>query len=163
MFDITEFKETMELNIEKVIDDLQYQVKEYRNKRDSINEKYKNEDPECPERDLELEEVKPAYLKLVVNKKTAVVSIASNELHECYSLDVDEEGNYFAIAFISMETLEEYFTHFQYEFAGRDECARHYCGNFKSFMRNLTSVIMEGMLATTLFGGNGAIDKVTTL
>ena len=163
MFDITEFKEMMELNIEKVIDDLQFQVKEYRKKQDLINEKYKNEDPECPERDLELEEVKPAYLKLVVNKKTAVVSIASNELHECYSLDVDEEGNYFAIAFISMETLEEYFTHFQYEFAGRDECARHYCGNFKSFMRNLTSVIMEGMLATTLFGGNGEIDKVTTL
>ena len=163
MFDIAEFKETMELNIEKVIDELQYQVKEYRNKRDSINEKYKNEDPECPERDLELEEVKPAYLKLIVNKKTAVVSIASNELHECYSLDVDEEGNYFAIAFISMDILDQYFIHFAYEFAGRDDCARHYYGNFKSFMSCLTSVIMEGMLATAMFGGNGKTEKVVTL
>lgn len=162
MFDITEFKETMELNIEKVIDGLQYQVKEYRNKRDSINEKYENEDPVCPERDLEIKEVKPAYLKLVVNKKTAVVSIASNELHECYSLLV-EEGNYFAIASISMDRLEEYFTHFGYEFAGRDDCARHYCGNFKSFMGRLTGVIMEGMLATAMFGGNGKIEKVVTL
>lgn len=161
--DITEFKKMVGINIEKVIDDLQFQVKEYRKKQDLINEKYKNEDPECPERDLELEEVKPAYLKLVVNKKTAVVSIASNELHECYSLDVDEEGNYFAIAFISMDILDQYFTHFQYEFAGRDDCACHYYGNFKSFMSRLTGVIMEGMLATTMFGGNGKMEKVETL
>ena len=52
---------------------------------------------------------------------------------------------------------------FGHEFAGRDDCARHYYGNFKSFMRNLTSVIMEGMLATAMFGGNGKIEKVVTL
>ena len=161
--DITEFKEMVGINIEKVIDGLQFQVKEYRKKQDLINEKYKNEGPECPERDLEMQAVEPSYLKLIVNKKTAIVSIASHPSHECYALDKDEEGNYFAVAFVSMDILDQYFIHFSYEFAGRDECARHYCGNFKSFMGRLTGVIMEGMLATTMFGGNGEIDKVTTL
>ena len=59
--------------------------------------------------------------------------------------------------------LDQYFIHFGHEFAGRDDCARHYYGNFKSFMRDLTSVIMEGMLATAMFGGNGKIEKVVTL
>ena len=163
MFNIIEFKEMVGINMEKVIDDLQYQLKEYRNKRDLINEKYKNEAPECPERDLEMQAVEPSYLKLIVNKKTAIVSIASHPSHECYALDKDEEGNYFAIAFISMDILDQYFIHFGHEFAGRDDCARHYYGNFKSFMRDLTSVIMEGMLATAMFGGNGKIEKVVTL
>ena len=156
--DITEFKEMVGINIEKVIDGLQFQVKEYRKKQDLINEKYKNEGPECPERDLEMQAVEPSYLKLIVNKKTAIVSIASHPSHECYALDKDEEGNYFAVAFVSMDILDQYFIHFSYEFAGRDECARHYCGNFKSFMGRLTGVIMDGMLATTMFGGNGEID-----
>lgn len=163
MIDMVEFKEIMEMNVEKIIDDLQTYVKEYREKRDFILKKYRDELPECPKCDLEIKAIKPAYLKLIVNKKTALVSIASNKYHECYSLDIDEEGDYFAIAFISMDMLEEYFTHFQYEFAGREDCARHYYGNFKNFMRELTSVIISGMLATDEFGGNGKIEEVITL